>query len=161
MERKPFTALGLLVPIIPEEYSSPRPANPELAAPLQWAIDNGIMTLEQARDVDALADGLVARVREGEITEEQGHELAAAAALRDGQAVNRARARAREQLAEVRRRASVRFEPLIDGGPLAAGLHAVHVTYSRDEGARMTVDGVPVELEKVIEGGHEIWRQKQ
>jgi hypothetical protein len=72
----------------------PRPAPAELAFSLRFAIESGIMSEGQARDVDATADGLVARMRAGEITEEQGLELAGAAAVRDGQAVNRARARA-------------------------------------------------------------------
>lgn len=72
----------------------PRPAPAELAFSLRFAIESGIMSEGLARDVDATADGLVARIRAGEITEEQGLELAAAAAVRDGQAVNRARARA-------------------------------------------------------------------
>lgn len=67
----------------------PQPLDPIL----QWAIANGAMSEAQARDCDAFADGVVARMREGELTEEQAAELVAATAIRDAQAVNRARAR--------------------------------------------------------------------
>jgi hypothetical protein len=72
----------------------PTPA-PDLDPLLQQAIAAGVMTEAQARDVDALADGLCARGRAGEITEEQAHQLAREAAQRDGEAFNRARARRR------------------------------------------------------------------
>src|SRR5262245_32466853 len=60
---------------------------------LEWAIGRGVMSHGQARDLDAFADGLAARVRDGEITEEEGDDLAHAQAVRDAQAVLRARAR--------------------------------------------------------------------
>lgn len=62
---------------------------------LQRAIALGLLTEAQARDVDALADGIVARVRDGELTDEQGDAIVAAAAVRDGVAELRARARRR------------------------------------------------------------------
>lgn len=51
------------------------------------------MTEAQARDVDALADGLATRLGAGELTEAQANEIAGATAVRDGLAFNRARAR--------------------------------------------------------------------
>lgn len=67
---------------------------PTLPPLLRAAIEAGVMSRGQAQDVDAFADGLLARMCAGELTEEQVNELAAATAVRDGEAVNRARARA-------------------------------------------------------------------
>jgi hypothetical protein len=103
---QPKTALGLIVLLTSGEPEGKNAANamdrcailkpaPDLDPMLQRAIALGIMTEAQARDVDALADGIVARGRAGEITEEQGAELARTAAQRDGEAELRARARRR------------------------------------------------------------------
>jgi hypothetical protein len=73
---------------------------------LQRAIAAGVMSEAQARDVDALADGITARLLAGEITEEQAQALAEWAAVRDGQAVNRARARAQQGNRAARRAAA-------------------------------------------------------
>jgi len=43
---------------------------------LQWAVHSRLLTLGQALDADAFADGLDARVRAGEITEEEGLDMA-------------------------------------------------------------------------------------
>lgn len=58
---------------------------------LQWAVHSRLLTLGQALDADAFADGLDARVRAGEITEEEGLELAHEQAMSDGRAMLRAR----------------------------------------------------------------------
>lgn len=71
----------------------PRPAPPELVPTLRFVIESGIMSEGQARDLDAFADGVLARGRAGELTEEQASELVIETAIRDGLAVNRARAR--------------------------------------------------------------------
>jgi len=96
---QPRTALGLILLVAgaPDEPAAPPTAAPaaDLDPLLQRAMALGVMSEAQARDVDAFADGLCARGRAGEITEEQAHELARAAAQRDGEAVNRARARRR------------------------------------------------------------------
>jgi hypothetical protein len=73
----------------------PRPTRsrtPELAPVLRFAIESGIMSEGQARDLDAFGDGIDARLRAGELTEEQAQALTEATAIRDAQAVNRARA---------------------------------------------------------------------
>lgn len=64
---------------------------PKLAPILERAVAAGVLTEAQARDVDALADGLASRVTSGELTQEQCDELARDAAQRDGAAVRRAR----------------------------------------------------------------------
>lgn len=88
-------------------YSRPTvPAPTDLAPSLRFAIESGIMSTGQARDLDAFADGLVARERAGELTHEQALELAGAAAVRDGEAFNRARARAPQNRAERRAQAA-------------------------------------------------------
>jgi hypothetical protein len=47
----------------------------ELDPVLRAAIELGVMSEGQVRDCDAFADGLVARVRSGELTQEQGDEI--------------------------------------------------------------------------------------
>jgi hypothetical protein len=95
---QPRTALGLiLIALDSSDPEAPPAPAPDLDPILQGAIASGIMTEAQARDLDAFADGLVARGRAGELTEEQASELARAAAQRDGEAVNRARARRRSK----------------------------------------------------------------
>ena len=66
----------------------PRPLHPVLAR----VVARGLMSEAQARDVDAFADGVLERVRSGEITREQGDELVQAQAIRDALAFKRARA---------------------------------------------------------------------
>jgi hypothetical protein len=53
---------------------------------LAEAVRRGIMTEAQARDVDALCDGLATQVEEGALTVEQGGERAAKQAVRDATA---------------------------------------------------------------------------
>ena len=62
---------------------------------LRAAIRSGAMTEAEARDVDAFADGIVARVREGQLTVEQAAELARRQGTQDALARNRARGRKR------------------------------------------------------------------
>lgn len=107
--KEPRTALGLIVLLTSSEPEAPEGKNtanamdrcavptpaPDLDPMLQQAIAAGVMSEAQARDLDAFADGLCARGRAGEITEQQALEHARAAAQRDGEAVNRARARRR------------------------------------------------------------------
>jgi hypothetical protein len=78
---------------------------PELDPLLLAAIDAGIMTEAQARDVDAFADGILARGRAGEITEAQADELIQRQALRDGLAWRASNRAARRADAAQRRRA--------------------------------------------------------
>lgn len=84
-------------------FSPPPRSAPELARlatlppTLQFAIASGIVSEGQARDVDAFGDGLADRVISGELTLAQAGEITSAAAVRDGQAVNRARARNRAE----------------------------------------------------------------
>lgn len=58
---------------------------------LQWAVSTGLMTLAQAQDVEALADGLVERVARGELTRDEASEFATAQGESDGLARLRAR----------------------------------------------------------------------
>jgi hypothetical protein len=58
------------------------------------AVELGHMSEQEARDLEAFADGLDARVIEGELTAEQAGNIGAAQAVRDGEAILRARARA-------------------------------------------------------------------
>ena len=67
----------------------------DLVPILRQAVRSGLLTLEQAFDVDALADGLVAQVVAGELTEEQATERAARQAVADGEAMLAARRRRR------------------------------------------------------------------
>ena len=67
----------------------------DLVPILRQAVRCGLLTLEQAFDVDALADGLVAQVVAGELTEEQATERAARQAVADGEAMLAARRRRR------------------------------------------------------------------
>ena len=66
----------------------PRPLHPVLAR----VVARGLMSEAQARDVDAFADGVLARVRCGEITRQQGDDLVMAQAVSDALAFKRARA---------------------------------------------------------------------
>lgn len=67
----------------------------DLVPILRQAVRCGLLTLEQAFDVDALADGLVAQVAAGEMTEEQAVERAQRQAYTDAKALLAARRRAR------------------------------------------------------------------
>ena len=69
----------------------PRPLDPLL----EQAIAAGELTEAQALDVEAFADGILARVRAGELTRAQARALTAATAIRDARAELAARARAR------------------------------------------------------------------
>lgn len=100
--REPQTALGVIVLVTSGE---PEASYVDLDPLLQRAIAAGIMTEAQARDVDAFADGILARGRAGELTEEQADELVRAAAQRDGEAELRARER------RARERHTVPFDP--------------------------------------------------
>lgn len=66
---------------------------PKLAPILERAIAAGIMSEQQARDVDAFADGLVARVDAGELMPEEGAALCLETATRNALAERRARIR--------------------------------------------------------------------
>lgn len=65
----------------------------ELDPALRAAIRAGLMTEAQARDVDAFADGIVARIRAGEMTEEEASSLAVKQGIADGLAALRKRGR--------------------------------------------------------------------
>ncbi len=60
---------------------------------LRAAVRAGLMTEQQALDADAFGDGLVQRVKDGELTIEQAEALAAKQGTADALAVNRARER--------------------------------------------------------------------
>lgn len=70
-----------------------RAAPPGLDPLLQQAIADGHLTEAQARDVDALCDGIVGRVRAGELTRAQGSALVTRTAISDGLAALAARDR--------------------------------------------------------------------
>lgn len=71
----------------------PRERAPQLDPLLQNAIASGVMSEAEARDLDAFADGIVARMRAGELTQKQADDLVSLTAIRDAQAKLRARAR--------------------------------------------------------------------
>ena len=100
------TALGaiLIVQLDREMPDAPPAPAADLDPLLQRAIAAGVMTEAQARDVDAFADGVVARVAAGELTEEQGDELVARRATSDAHAELRARARRAEASPAARKR---------------------------------------------------------
>ena len=66
----------------------------QLDPQLERAVRLGLMTRAAAEDIDAFADGIVARVVSGEITKEEGNRLTVEQAVKDALALNRARERA-------------------------------------------------------------------
>lgn len=54
--------------------------------PLALLVLSGKMTIEQARELDDFASEIATRICNGELTEEQAHEIARERAMRDARA---------------------------------------------------------------------------